>query len=530
MKILQNILYVMEELGFLPVRMNKPPAKQSGMRAFAAAAINRATSDWTSTRTTIDNDIRMGNPIVRERARDLEKNNDYAKGFIRGLRNNVVGPNGFMLQMNIKNPDGTPDKSANDMIEESWEDFSQKEHCSVDGQMSLRAIEDLLMIYTGRDGEGMLRPIARKQSKYGIQLQIIEPETIDERYSVRKDNGNVVKMGVEVDKWRRPINYYLLDTKPEYELYGFLQASYDHQIIPASEILHGYDRWYANQTRGVSWMVQSMIKMRMLTSYEEAAVINARVAASKMGFLVRKGFEGASYTGDDKDADGNIITSAEPASLEQLPAGMEFQPWDPQFPNQQHEMFMKSTLKGISTGLGMAYMSLTSDLAEANYSSMRAGLLPERDNYKRIQQWFIEMYLRPLFTRWLESAMLKGQIKFPSGKTLPFEKFDKFNKPVFIGRRWEWVDPLKDAQAHLMLRRAGFESPYDIAGEQGKDLEDIYSDIAEAEKLAKKYSITLSFDSKGTVVDNGEAMQNDKMPKKILDEAKELLASGNGIH
>jgi lambda family phage portal protein len=474
-------------------------------------------ADWTSSLTSINADIRSGLVPVRARARDLAQNNDYAKGYIRNCRVNIVGPRGFKLQMNVRTRDGKVDRDTNRMIQDAWEEWSQREHCSVDGMSSMRAIQDLLIQHASRDGEGLLRPVFRKSAKYGLQLQVIEPEVLDETHNQRLRNGHIVKMGVEVDEWRRPVAYYLRKYTPELEVYGIISQSRDHIVLPAKELFHGFDREYTNQTRGISWLAQTMYTLKMLGGFDEATIVAARLGASKALFLTTNEEDGGkTYGGDDEDAEGNVITSIEPGGIEQLPAGVTPFAWEPAYPNQTYEMFTRATLRRAATGLGLAYMSLTSDLSDANYSSMRAGLLPERDGWMLIQQWFIETYLQPIFAIWLDSAIMSGALP------LDIRDFGRINKPVFIGRRWAWVDPEKDVRAKLLERRAGWNSSFDVVGEKGESLEQIYSDIKEEEDLAAEKGIAVNFEDKSKAPNAGDQSQ------VILDEAKALIKKKNG--
>lgn len=514
---------ILSNLGLVSKKQFEALRQHSAMRSYVAAQVNRLTADWTSYHQSIDSDIRQALVIIRERARDLVKNNEYGKAFLRALSTNIVGPNGFTLQMDVKNPDGNPDDPANDRIEDAWQDWCQRQHCSVSGQYSFRAVCDQLIRYAGRDGEALLRPVFNKQSKYGLQLQVIEPESLDEQYSTLLTNGNIIKMGVEVDAWRRPINYYIKKIDPLMEIYVGTSIARDYHKIPASELIHGFDREYVNQTRGISWLVQSLFRMKQLSGYEEAVVINARASAAKMIFLTRTADgAGESYTGLDQDSSGNKITSIEPGGIEELPVGMKPEPWDPKQPTTQHEMFMRTSLNAFSTGVGFAAMSITGDLTGANYSSMRAGLLPERDAATLLQNWFKEVYLFPLFSLWLETAIMKGAINLPSAK------LEKFDKPVFLGRRWDWVDPQKDTEAKIRALSAGLDSPFDIAGEKGKNLEQMYKDIATAQKLAAKHGIVINWDPSKTAAapEVPPASEDDS----LVLAAKSLINSNNGSH
>jgi lambda family phage portal protein len=505
----------------------------SHRRSYAAANINRLTADWLSSITSVDADIRAGLVTIRERARDLIKNNDIAKAYVRSMRVNVVGPDGLQLQMNVRKANGESDDDVNNRIEDAWLEWSERQNCSVSGQYSLRGVHDQLIQYNSRDGEGMQRIVRSTGSKFGIQLQIIEPEALDERKIEKLSETRWIKMGVLVNEWRRPLAYYLKKSNPELELYTGYTATNDHLIVPASELMHGFDREYVNQTRGISWMVQSMVRMKMLSGYEEAAVINARAAASKMGFFSDKpGTPEAKYKGDEEDVEtGELISEISPGLLEDI-GNKEFNAWDPKYPDQQHEMFARVMHRSLSSGLGISYMNLTGDLSQANYSSMRQGLLPERDNWRMLQNWFIEIYLKPVFPVWLESAIMSGALK-----KLSIANFDRMNKPTFVGRTWDWVDPEKDFNAKLAERRAGVTSLFEITAQKGRKLEDVFKDIADENKLAEKYGITVSFDNASAktkpeaVIPPDATVTNaaDETLKRSLDDVRktqgELFAS-----
>ena len=51
------------------------------------------------------------------------KNNDYAKKFVGMVQNNVVGPDGFRLQVRIEDRPGVPDRLASAAIEAAWADW-----------------------------------------------------------------------------------------------------------------------------------------------------------------------------------------------------------------------------------------------------------------------------------------------------------------------------------------------------------------------------------------------------------------------
>lgn len=502
------------------------------VRAYEAGKVSRLTQDWLTTYQTIDSDIRSNLANVRQRARDLVKNDGLARRYLNLCKVNIVGPKGFKLQMNAKEPRNgkmVPDVVANMKIEEAWNEFVKAENCSVNGRHSFRAICDQLVGYRKVDGEAFLRIISRKSAPHGILLEIVPTELIDEQYNERLTDNSAVKMGVELDAWRRPVAYHIRKIDQASEVMSIIPSRERSVRVPASEMIHYFDQTWADQTRGMSDIAPSMVRLRHLSGYEEAAVINARISAAKGGFFSNKSSEpGASneFSGDRTDSDGNIQIDVEPGKMSDI-GDKQFTPWDPTFPHAQHEMFVKTEGKMIAAGLNVAYASLSNDLSEANYSSNRVGLLDEREMWKHEQEEFIEQVLTRVFSAWLESALLKGVI------TLPFAKFDQFNKPTWSGRRWAWIDPQKDLEAIRTELDLKITSLYDVIGERGEDLEQIFSDIAEVKLLAEKYGITLTAASpKPKEPDDAipDAQATDDPARELLLEAITRPGNGNGKH
>jgi len=144
----------------------------------------------------------------------------------------------------------------------------------------------------------------------------------------------------------------------------------------------------------------------------------------------------------------------EPGAIEELPMGTSFQSWNPDHPVGNYSNFVKSCLRGVSEGRGINYNTLSSDLENVNYSSIRAGLLDEREFYKAIQKWFIDTVITPVFEGWLETNILNGTINLPAAK------LEKFNSPDWKPRRWAWVGPAKDIKKDEELAEdVGLEKP-----------------------------------------------------------------------
>lgn len=450
-------------------------------RAFNAANIGRLTASWRIQNTSIDRDLVTQLHILRARSRELCANNEYAKRFLTQVKTNVVGANGIMLQNRAKDGSTNPDKLANTAIEAGWRTWSKRGECDVTTKLSRIQLERLIVESVARDGEVLLRRMPGYNNKFRYALQLIEADYLDHMLNEERTDGSAIRMGVELDSWGKPVRYHLLRKHP-----GDLRTvtSREYEVVDASDIIHIFIPMRAHQTRGVPWMHAAMANLWDVGGYREAAIIAARVGAAKMGFFSSE--TGDEYTGDDVDGDGNTITEAEPGTFDQLPAGTKLESWDPNYPHEQFESFNKAMLRGVACALGVAYHSFANDLEGVNFSSARAGILEERDVWTELQQWLAESFHDQVFPQWLMLALMAGQIMLPSGKPLPFAKFEKFNAATWQGRRWPWVDPLKDIQAAKEAITLRVRSISSVIRETGQDPDDVFDEIkAEREKLAE---------------------------------------------
>ena len=450
-------------------------------RQYQAAKIDRLTSSWTTTQQSINRDLQTGGKVLRSRARDLSINNDYARKYMQMVVSNVVGSNGIVLQVKSKTTKGKLNVKANRQVEQGWKEWSHARNCAWDSRLSFVEMQRLFIESAARDGEVLVR-IIRDESKFGFKLQFLDVNRLDENLNKDLGNGVVIKMGIEFDVTGKPVAYHLASSL-DVEIYAGLKT----ERVPAENIIHAFMGERPEQIRGASWMASSMSRLQMLGAYEEAELVAARVGACKMGFYTSEA--GDSFIGEE-DEMGNLITEAEAGIFEQLPAGTSFTSFDPTHPTTAFKDFNKAILRGIASGLGVAYNSLSSDLEGVSYSSIRSGTIEERDQWKVKQNWMIQHFMNPIYEQWLSMQLLTNSI----GQDMTM--FDALMEVRWQAKSWNWVDPLKDIKASIEAINAGIKTHSEVIAEQGGDIEDVFDQLAYEQALAKEKGLILSGVSK----------------------------------
>jgi lambda family phage portal protein len=373
--------------------------------------------------------------------------------------------------------------------------------------MSLIDLEAHVIRAVKRDGEVFLRIVKNRTFRHGIALQIIEPERVDEEMNERYRNGNDVRMGVELDEFRRPVAYHVLLNHPGDYDYTTLAKGTKRARIPASEIMHIFVQERAGQTRGVPAASAAIVSLKMLHGYREAELVAARTAAAKMGFFISPA--GDDFMADGYEGEGGTgapIYDAEAGTFHQLPAGVDFKPFDPSHPTSAYADFEKAVLRGISGGLGVSYSSLANDLEGTSYSSIRQGALEERDFYRTLQTFMMEHFLDPLYRVWLDHVIDQGLTPITG-----MGKYEKFSLNfAFRPRGFQWVDPLKEINAAVVGLQNGILSHTDIAANYGRDAEETFAQIMRDKEMAGRYGLNMAYEPFGdklpvpAEVDGGE--------------------------
>ena len=481
-------------MGLFDIFKKQPKPKGVQRRNYAAAGKGRLFADFTGSNRSADSEIRWALNELRNRSRDLERNNEYFRRYLHLLRTNVVGSSGFRLQVKAVNPDRTLDVSGSQIIEDAWAEFSRKGGPTVDGRMSMTDLTMHVIAGMARDGEVFMRIVKNRSLRHGVALQIIEPDRVDEEMNERYRNGNDVRMGVELDEYKRPVAYHVLLNHPGDYDYTTLAKGTKRARIPASEIMHIYKPERAAQTRGVPWSAAAISALKMLHGYREAELVAARTGAAKMGFFTSPA--GDDFMADGYEGEGGTgapIYDAEAGTFHQLPAGVDFKAFDPTHPTSAYADFEKAILRGIASGLGVSYTALANDLEGTSYSSIRQGALEERDFYRTLQSFMVEHFLDPLYRVWLDHVTQFAVISINGPG-----KYEKFSRNfTFRPRGFQWVDPLKEINAAVVGLQNGILSHSDIAANYGRDAEETFAQIQRDKQSAEMFGLTMAYEPFG---------------------------------
>jgi lambda family phage portal protein len=429
-------------------------------RAYAGAALGRHTDGWRAPSTSADTEIAAAGPRLRDRHRDLVRNNPHAAKAVSAWVSNIVGE-GITPRAN------TGDKTRDKQIMDLFKRWAKK--CDADGTLDFYGLQSLACRGMVEGGESFVRRRPRRAKDrlpVPLQLQVIEADLLDASKTGDLGNRSVAIQGVQFDAIGQRLAYWMFAQHPGNNFASF-NTRLNSTPVPAGDIVHLFEK-LRTQVRGVPWGAPVIRALRDLDDYEFAEGIRKKIASSVVGVVLGADDESESgVTGKPGvvDGKGNPIEQFEPGLFAYARGGKDIKFNTPASDGGFPE-YKKVSLKSIAAGYRLPYSVVSGDQGDTNYSGDRSGLIEFRRLVTALQwQLFIPAFCEPVWTWFCEAAWMAGLIESPE---IPVE----WETP-----RFEWVDPYKDGLAELLAVRAGLRTLPEALGQRGRNLDDVIEEI-----------------------------------------------------
>jgi lambda family phage portal protein len=474
-------------------------------RHYESASVGRRTDGW-SRRATDANTAASGVTLsfLRAQARDLVRNNPWAR---RGLRRIVANTVGW----------GIPPKTRSKRINELWKLWGETTQCDAAGRLNFYGLQRLAMRTVVESGEVLIRRRWRRPGDglaVPMQLQILEPDFIDSgRDGVRGEAGGPIIQGVEFDAIGRRVAYWLFDQHPG----GTTAVSPISRRIPADGILHVFDQERPGQVRGPSWFASVDVRLHDFDEFEDATLMKSKIAACMAAFVTDMGDGGVSgalgLAGTDA-ASGQATDTFEPGMIIPLPPGKQVTVANPPATND-HQSFSASALRGVAAGLGVTYEDLCGDYSQVNYSSARMSRLAHQGD---IDDWrwnmLIPQFCVPAWD-WMIQAMLLA------GEQVDASPAEWSPAPMPI------LEPDKEGLAYQRLVRIGARTWPQMIRELGYDPRDQLDEIESFNKDLDLRGIALDCDPRKLTASGQQQSGGPAAPAKPIGKPDAVDSAGD---
>lgn len=395
-------------------------------------------------------------PTLRERSRDLHRNNPIARGAISTMATNVVGP-GLKLQSRIDYEYlGLTDDEADSIeteIEKLWQSWAEYPDADACRRLTFGEIQKLAFVSTLASGDvvALLPLIPRAGTVANLRVQLIEADRLNN--SDGKPDDSKLMSGVELGEHGEP-KYYHVETTP--------QGIFNHKRTWAKvaafgsksgrqNVIHLFVQDRPGQRRGIPYLAPIIQSLKQLGDYTQYELTAALVQSAFTAFITTESGEDLSIADlapgvdptPESQEDGTIEMG--PGAVVNLAPGEKVEFGNPTRPSSNFEPFFQAVLKQIGMALEIPYELLVRHF-QASYSASRAALLEAWKAFRTWRDWLSKRFCQPIYEEFLADCVASGKINLPG-----------FFDDVRIRRAWcaaEWigpapgqVDPVKETQA-----------------------------------------------------------------------------------
>lgn len=450
------------------------------LSTYRGAEKSRLRGDWKALNGSADADLLGDLPTLRQRSRDLNRNDAHASAITGTVVANVVGT-GLKPQ---SRPDFealaiTPDEATvfARQAERAWRRWCPT--ADSQNRMDFYEIQALVKRQILENGEVFLLPLMIADDpgrRYRLALEVIEADRVST--PLGQFASPTIRDGVELGERGDPIAYHIRKRHPGDVLLGQAGVTGQQEWVryPAvnragrKNVLHLYAVKRPGQTRGEPFFAPVLSAFKDLGDMFEAEIVASRVAACFAAFVTKTDPYGSVNNNPNVDSQGRKLDSLEPGMIEYLNVGESVSFGDPKRPAGTFAPFVEAVLRSIGSSLGLPLELVLKDFSKTNYSSARAALLEARRYFRADQTWLASRLCQPCWEWVLEEAWYQQDL--PSVDLLG-EAREDWMRVSWIAPGWGWVDPVKEVESSKIAIDSGLSTLADECGSQGRDWEDV---------------------------------------------------------
>ncbi len=419
-------------------------------RGYEAGGKTRVTEGWRGSNASADAEIAVAGPVLRDRSRDLVRNNALAAQAMQVLVNNIVGPG-------IRPRAASGNKALNKRVDALWRSFAGS--CDYYGHTDFHGLTNLAVREMIEAGDILALKIATTRGPgrtVPLHIQLREIDHLDTGRVQDIAGGGYTDQGIEFDAGGRRTAFWMFPQHPGGTTRAF-RRRFESERIEATRVAHLFERQRV-QSRGVPWGAPAMLALRDLGDWQQAELVRKKTEACLVGIVFGDDETQASVAPVVQDSQGNKVEQFEPGLIAYARGGKDIKFNQPASTAGVYE-WNRVQMHIVASGFRVPYALMTGDLSQNNFSSSRVGLNEFRRMVEQLQwQTVIPMFCEPIWRWFIEAAQLAGLL--PLDAVIPAE---------WAPPRFEMVNPLQDVQADLLETRAGFASPQQMIAKRGYD-------------------------------------------------------------
>lgn len=462
---------------------------------------SRRQGGWNATGSSGNAEISVATSTLRANARDLCRNNAYARKAKREWAKRVVG-------YGIKPRPDTGSKSLNDLIVNRYNKWVAV-GCS-DQRINFYAAQKMIVSSAFETGEVLVRLHDRRPEDglpIPLQIQVLEGDYLDNDKSQQLKDGWIIN-GIEFDPLGRVRGYWLYNSHPGDIVTTSLKGSLRSSFVPAKYILHHLEFDRPGDARAITRLAAVIAKLRDIDEYSDAEIVRKKIEACLTMFVGQpEGADGPTLAAAAVDATTGLkVEEMRPAMIMYGQPGTKPEFFAPT-PSGDYSQYKKTELREVAAGLEIPYVVLDDNLEAVNYSSYRGGLLAFRDAIEEYRyNWLIPQVLDPIYQRIIDKLYVMGELPEPNYAV-------QWDPPPF-----DLLDREAEAKADRMELQIGKKTWPQLIGEMGNDPEAQVAEIAKWRPALEAAGVTFASSTSDSGESNVKTEGNDNAGNKTAND------------
>lgn len=345
----------------------------------------------------------------------------------------------------------------------------------------------------------------RLKSRWATFVHVIDPDRLETPPG--KVDDRRFFQGRELDPMGGMEALWFANTNPGDQHYDPTK----HERVPRETewgrpmAFHFFEKHRGGSQRGISGLVTSMRASTMLDRFSDAQ-LGAAILQEIFAFYAKSaadpetvartlapaGDNGKSAFDYKLDYYGRTKLRFGDQRVAVMPPGDELVLASVNRAAQDTSGFVNSHLRRMAMSLDLNFEQFANDYSQANYSSIRAGLLDVWRGVLADRAMFGDHVPALIYDAVIEEAIFKGRIQLPPGAPDFWEYRDAYTACVFRGPAMGWVDPQREAAAMKIRLDAKVTSRTREIDAMGEDLIETLDELENEAEEAEARGLDLA--------------------------------------
>lgn len=459
---------------------------------YQGARKSRRNEEWITTGASGNADLARGVKNLRERSREMARNNRYGKKGLSELASYMTGLRPMSaVQAGEDATDAEKKRVAaiNREVDAVFKAWSKV--CHANGRLRFGGLQMQAALGMCTSGDSFTRLRTRRLSDdlpVPLQLEILEADLVDHTRNERLESGWIIQ-GVEFSAIGAVRGFWMHRTHPGEAILGVEFGTFETVFVPVESVAHLYPEILSRpgQARGEPWFHAILQDLKDFDGYQDAERVRLRGSASLMGIVESQ--EEITFAGEDdrhpnginpiRDANGDIVERIRPGTIAYAMNGQKIT-FNTPGQTDGYAAYTDVDLHGMAAGVLTPYEIFSGDLSKTNFTSYMAGMGTFQRIMGRFQrQCVIPQWGDPVWDRFVELGQLVRALPPEAG-------------PVkWVAEPWPLVNPMKQNRATLVAVRGGWKTLEDAIAETGEDPDRVMADQVRIQEWAERFGVVL---------------------------------------